>query len=577
VSEINGEEAWAGSRLAPARRALRGEVRRDVPGNAPKNASGLAASSPVPGREAQPAAQEAVLPTGAAALESLESHEPMRDLWLVLAYFVVAFTAQLLLLIPQLVTLRVPLRIAPFGISLLLMVLPVGQRGTGHRIHPAMPMAVIIFCIISFGLLNQMTDSTMGGLAQIALTVAILSPLIWVGRLHLGVRGFATILLCLWGFNALSAAVGVLQIEFPGHFQGATSMVTQQNEENNNISYEIELADGTQTERPYGLTDQPGGAATAGLTAFVFGLGLLVSSKNMVMRGVYLASMGLGLFIMYLSQVRVSLVMCLFAVVAFSIIMAMRGEFARLTGSLMALGVVAVVATSAAFIIGGSQTRDRFFTLVDDSAGNVYQNNRGFFLDYTFEYVLPTYPFGAGLGRYGMMSHYFGKGEYDPNALWAEIQWTAWAYDGGWPMVVAYPIALLVALWVAFSIGINVKYGAVGLWAAILTAYGCSVLAVTFDYPFFNSQNGLEFWLLNAALWSVAQTELFKKNQDVPEGFESLPAPWKPQVGGAVAGADAVGGGSAWHAAPRRRPLANRPRPAVIPIFDQSDASEGTV
>jgi hypothetical protein len=571
MPEINGDEAWDVSSLVPARRALRGEA-RDARGKL----SGSAVPSSPKGREAPGHhAQTEPVPADELASAESDSREPASHLLLVLVYFAVAFSSQLLLLIPQFVALRVPLRIAPFGFSLVMLVLPAGHRAIRRRFHPAMPMAVIIFCILCFGLLNQNTDSTMAGLAQIALTVAILSPLFWVGRLQLGVRGFATILLCLWGFNALSAAVGVLQIEFPGHFQGATSMVTQQNEDNNNISYNIELADGTTTERPYGLTDQPGGAATAGLTAFVFGLGLLVSSKNMLMRAMYLTSMGLGLFIMYLSQVRVSLVMCMFAVIGFSAIMAMRGEFARLTGSLIALGVVAVVSTSAAFIIGGAQTRDRVFTLVDDNAGSVYQSNRGMFLEYTFEYVLPMYPVGAGLGRYGMMSHYFGSSENAATALWAEIQWTAWAYDGGWLMVVAYPIAILVALWVAFGIGKNVKYGAVGLWAAILTAYGCSVLAVTFDYPFFNSQNGLEFWLLNAALWSVAQTELFKKKVEVPEGFERLPAPWKPQVGGAVPGAG--GSGSVGDTARRRRPLGNRRLPAVIPIFDHPDASEGTV
>ena len=571
MSEINGEEASSVPGLAPARRALRGEFRRELRGNldAPSSMTGRAAA----GQQARSEPPQ----TGELASAHLEEPESGFHLWLVLGYFVVAFTSQLFLLIPQFGTFRIPLRIAPFGLSLLLMLLPIGQRGTRHRYHPAMPMAVIIFCIMCFGLLNEYTDSMLAGLAQIALTVAILSPLIWVGRLQLGVSGFGTILLCLWGFNALSAAVGVLQIEFPGHFQGATSQITQENEANAGISYEIELADGTVTERPYGLTDQPGGAAAAGLTAFVFGLGLLVSSRRLSMRALYLVGMGLGLFIMYLSQVRASLVMCLFAVIAFAAIMAMRGEFARLTGSLIALAVVTLVSTSAAFVIGGSQTRDRLFTLVDNSAGDVYQSNRGMFLEYTFEYVLPAYPLGAGLGRYGMMSHYFGHGEFAADALWAEIQWTAWAYDGGWIMVVAYPLALLIALWVAFSIGKNERYGAVGLWAAILTAYGFSVLAVTFDYSFFNSQGGLEFWLLNAALFSVAQTELLKGKVEVPEGFENLPAPWKPRVGGGGAGDAAAVGGSVGNPGPRRRPLGSGQLPAVVPIFDNPDASEGTV
>jgi hypothetical protein len=102
-------------------------------------------------------------------------------------------------------------------------------------------------------------------------------------------------------------------------------------------------------------------------------------------------------------------------------------------------------------------------------------------------------------------------------------------------------------------------------------------LAVTFDYPFFNSQNGMEFWLLNAALFSVAQTELMKRQVVVPEGFESLPAPWKPQVGGASAAGNNGIDAPAQNAAPRRRPLRQRHLPTVIPVFDKSEAAEGTV
>jgi hypothetical protein len=398
-------------------------------------------------------------------------------------------------------------------------------------------------------------------LAQIALNFSILAPLLWVGRLNIGIRGFPIILLCLWGFNATSAGFGALQIYFPGHFQPATSTVVQEIEDQG-IAYNIELADGTQTVRPYGLTDQPGGAAAAGLTAFVFGLGLLVSSKNLFMRVLYLLGMGVGLFVMYLSQVRVSIVMCGVATIAFVTIMALRGEFARLTGALLGLTVIIAVSTSAAFVIGGSQTRDRFFTLVDDNAQDVYANNRGAFLEYTFYYALPTYPFGAGLGRYGMMSHYFAQGSAP---LWAEIQWTAWAYDGGWPLVISYPLAILAALWTSFKIGRGEHYGPMGLWGSILTSYNISVIAVLFSYPFFESQSGLEFWILNAAVFSAGQFYLNSHKVVVPKGFEVIPAPWRPNMGSASSPA------AFEESASRRRPLERRRLPVIAPVFDQPD------
>ena len=38
-----------------------------------------------------------------------------------------------------------------------------------------------------------------------------------------------------------------------------------------------------------------------------------------------------------------------------------------------------------------------------------YQENRGIFLTYTLQELLYEYPFGAGIGRWGMMSAYFGE------------------------------------------------------------------------------------------------------------------------------------------------------------------------
>jgi len=282
-----------------------------------------------------------------------------------------------------------------------------------------------------------------------------------------------------------------------------------------------------------------------------------------LLRAMFLGGMGLGLFIMYLSQVRVSIVMCGIAVVAFVAIMAMRGEFARLTGALTGLGVVVVLSTVAAFAIGGSQTRDRLLTLVDDDALTVYHNNRGIFLDYTFEYALPTYPMGAGLGRYGMISRYFNQGS-NRESLWAEIQWTAWAYDGGWLMVITYPIAIGIAIWTTFNIGRKKIYGPVSLWAAILTSYNISVVAVLFSYSFFLSQSGLEFWLLNAAVFSAAQVYLRSLKAEVPEGFEVLPAPWKPNIAPPT-NSNPV---SPPAPTPRRRPLQHRLLPTVAPVFD---------
>jgi hypothetical protein len=494
----------------------------------------------------------------------VEEHAPRLHLLIILTYFAISFSSQLLLLIPQFAILRVPLRTGPFALSLLLVFFPPpGARVASFRNHPALPFAFLVVVILCLELLNQYTSSMTAALAQVGLVIAILAPVFWASRLRITSQGLALIVFCLWVFNATSAGVGVLQVLYPGHFQPATSAAVEEQFEKvggNNLT--MKLADGDTISRPYGLTDIPGGAATAGLLAFVFGLGLLVSSKRVLMCAAYLAGMGMGLFIMYLAQVRASIVMCGVTVVFFAIVMSVRGEFVRLTGSLVALTVVVLLSTLAAFYIGGQETENRLLTLVADDAGTVYQDNRGKFLEYTFEVALPTYPFGAGLGRYGMMSNYFNH-TADSGSLWAEIQWTSWAYDGGWMLVVVYPIAILAGFWKIFSIARHKEYGPVGLWAAILTAYNMSVIAVLFSYAFFISQSGLEFWILNAACISAAQGYLDVQKKEIPLGFESVPAPWRPQA--AALPSSNPGASSP---APRRKPLGHRPLPAIKPVFE---------
>jgi hypothetical protein len=262
--------------------------------------------------------------------------------------------------------------------------------------------------------------------------------------------------------------------------------------------------------------------------------------------------------------------MCGIATVAFVAIMTLRGEFKRLTGSLIALAAVITIATVLAIGVGGGAMVDRIFTLVEDDAGQVYYSNRGRFLDYTFSVVLPTYPFGAGLGRYGMMNMYFGR---DKGALYSEIQWTSWAYDGGWLMVVAYPLALLAALYGTLRIALDRTSGQIGLWAAVLFGYNMAAIAVLFSYSLFLSQSGLEFWLLNAALYSAAQVEKRLGNKIVPAGFENVPAPWRP--GENVKPLPKPNVAPLPHPNSRRRELAGRPAPVVVPNLIDADSSEG--
>ena len=393
------------------------------------------------------------------------------------------------------------MRTASFGISLLFLVLfpPKGER------HPATTPAIIVMSIMFLGLgLHPHNNSMASGLAQCLLYLSILAPLFWVSSFKITPKGFETLIFLIWIFHTVSALFGVLQIYFPGQFQPALSTAIQ-NQAWGGDNLKIILANGQEVFRPMGLTDVPGGAASAGFFALLFGIVIAIKYRNPFLLIAGAGSGVIGLFCIFLSQVRsmlVSSVICLFF---FGLILVRSAQFSRL--SMMISGVTALfVATFGwAIAVGGTSTLDRINTLFAGSAGEIYNQNRGHFLEHTIDNLLPQYPFGAGLGRWGMMNAYFGDPQnMDAQPIWVEIQWTAWLLDGGILLIIAYVAAILVACYTAYKIAINRNLGDFGLWGGLILSYDVSAIATCFNYPLFISQGGMEFWLLNTALFVAA-------------------------------------------------------------------------
>ncbi|MBV8780732.1 MAG: hypothetical protein JO353_04980 [Phycisphaerae bacterium] len=505
------------------------------------------------------------MPKAASTAKANARGQETGNVRIVLAYLVLAFAAQLILLLPGSQLFRMPLRIGPFMASLALVFFP-RRRIPGLRLTSAVVPAVFVLVIVAFGFLNGGTESLISAIATLAFYAAILSPLVWVGRLQISERGFVGIILALWIFNTMSCAVGVLQVMYPGRFIPTTSLLVQQAQEEGRAPQKIDLASGQSIERPYGLTDQPGGVASNGTFAFMFGLGLLSTSRKLWLTALYAAGMAAGIFIIYICEVRVALVVSAIMAVAYLSLLFIRGQFARGTRVLVALAMVGLGSTISAMVIGGSEIRDRAMTLFESDFGTVYYGNRGAFLENAFYYALPQWPMGAGLGRYGMIATYFTTGgAFSANALWAEIQWQAWVYDGGWLMVLTYPIAILLALWMTLRVAIDRRAGDMSTWATIMASYNVAAIAITFSYSFFLSQSGLEFWLLNALLYSAYQFERHLSKVHVPAGFEAAPASWKP-----VARSRAFSGKTPDRPQAVRRPLSGL-LPQVQPIIEADD------
>jgi hypothetical protein len=314
------------------------------------------------------------------------------------------------------------------------------------------------------------------------------------------------VLLVIFIFHTLSATAGVLQARFPGQFEANLSTAISSQGKSYVESLKISLASGQRVFRPMGLTDVPGGAAMAGFYTVLFGIGFFLTSRGAWMRLLCLGSIAIGMVCLYLSQVRSVLVLTAISVLAFCGLLLWQRRTSRvlLLGGLL-LAIVALSFTYAVSLGGKSVTR-RMSTLIEDRPGAVYYKNRGIFLEETIYVLLPQYPLGAGLGRWGMVRSYFGdETNTSSDAIYAEIQWTGWLLDGGIPLILAYVAALLMALLVSIRISLNRNIGDLYIWGGIILAYSAGALATTFNYALFIGQGGMEFWLLNALLFAAAR------------------------------------------------------------------------
>lgn len=415
-----------------------------------------------------------------------------------LYFIVLGYLCQLALLIGAFAPFRIPIRVATFGLSLAFLFFRDKNR---TKRHPTTRLAQAILIIITLSLAHPRLNTLTAGLAQVGLYTSILAPIFWVPRLQPDKHAMQKVLVAMWIFHAASSAVGVLQVEFPGHFQPALSTVYDSYGDFLNGLY-ITTGSGDQVFRPMGLTDTPGGAATSGFYVIAIGIGFFLLSQKAVIRCLSSTSIFVGLAAIYLSQVRSTLIIAVLSATIMCTLLFVQGF--RRQVLLLAGTLIIVIAAGCSYVIGlgGDQALDRLATLTADSPGEVYRSNRGVFLQATVEDLMPKYPFGAGLGRWGMTNWYFGdNSDVDKEAIWAEIQLTGWLLDGGVPLILAYSSALLLAVWIALRIGWAQK--SLRVWAAFIVAYDLGMIALTFDYPVFVSQTGMEFWFLNASLYSA--------------------------------------------------------------------------
>lgn len=417
------------------------------------------------------------------------------------AFILLQIILNLLIIVPALDEYRFFLRLAVF-LANIIFLLFIAFRPIQSRHHPASKITFFMLVSLLASLLITGEPISMNSIAQITLYLSVIAALFWVPYIKLDINVIGNIFLLLFIYHFFSAFLGLLQVYFPESFSiPLASMVT---ESLKGTEAMIKLADGRRIYRPMGLTNTPGGASYSGFFIIASSLVLAITAKKnfLLMQIIAILSFLIGFLVMFMCQIRVMLVsagLIIFVLGLFLIWIRHYGKVVRII-------LYSFVATLSSFTlivsVAGEEVIKRIGTLFSASPIEVYNVNRGAFLEYTFKDLIRQYPFGVGVGRWGMVARYFDV----KNNFWAEIEWTSWVLDGGILLVFSYALMILLTLTVALKAmkKAPVEYNAkLRVWATFLFAYNLTFFGLTFVAHPFNSQSGMEFWLINAVFYGV--------------------------------------------------------------------------
>ena len=420
--------------------------------------------------------------------------------------FVISQTAiPALLYLPGTQPFRLYVRVASFAIASAVLVWWLFATNRHARPHPAQPWIVAVLAYVGLMTFHPLSASTLAGVAQLVLYLSVIAPFFWAPAFVRGPDHAARLIALLLICNGVNAAVGVLQVYDPARWMPAemSRLVTESAYGLGTVTYVGPR--GELIVRPPGLFDNPGAVAGPGMYAALLGLVFAISAIPWWQRLAALGASFAGVAAIYLSQVRVSLVMTVVMFAAYAAVLAFQDRRGRATvfGGVAAALVVATF--SFALVLGGESIAQRTMTLFAQDPVTLYSTSRGSQLIYTFDELLQRYPLGAGLGRWGMIASYFGAPvSPDGATLWAEIQVTAWAIDGGIVLLALYGIVLLLTLSSEARIALRHPDAKVRACAAVVLAANLGTTALIFSFTPFVTQIGLQFWFLAGALHGIA-------------------------------------------------------------------------
>ncbi len=252
--------------------------------------------------------------------------------------FVIAQTAlPALLFFPGTQPIRLYLRVASFILSAAILFVWATSPKIRRPAHPAEPWLVAATIYVALMMLHPLTNSVMAGAAHLALYVSVIAPLFWAGACVRGPDQLARVLGILLVCNGVNSMVGVLQVYDPATWmpQEMSRIVTESAFGLGAVTY---MGPNGLIVRPPGLFDNPGAVAGPGMYAALLGLVFAIGVAPWWKRVASLIAAFAGMAAIYLSQVRVSLVVCVVMLVSYVAVLAVQRRTRRATifGSLAA-------------------------------------------------------------------------------------------------------------------------------------------------------------------------------------------------------------------------------------------------
>jgi hypothetical protein len=424
--------------------------------------------------------------------------------WGIAEYFIVSQTAiPAVLFLPGMQGVRMYVRVASFGISIALLAWWALGSGAGtgkaRTPHPAQPWLFAFLVYTGVMVMHPYTSTTLGGVAQLVLYCAVMAPVFWVGRTVRNADHLARLMTLLLVCNGINAFVGVMQVYDPDRWMPheMSRIVTESEFGLDAVSY---MGPNGRIVRPPGLFDTPGAVAGPAMYAALLGLVFATSAQVWWRRGLALGASFAGVAAIYLSQVRVSLVVLAVMLGAYVLVLTFHRRVKRASVFGAIAGAIVFGTFSFAVALGGESIIQRTYTLFAQDPVSLYSASRGGQLVYTFDDMVSAYPLGAGLARWGMIAAYFGARA----PMWAEIQVAGWAIDGGIPLLLLGIAGPALALHAAWRLALTDRDAKVRACAAVIFAANLGTAALIFSFTPFVAQIGLQFWFLAGAVHAVA-------------------------------------------------------------------------